>query len=110
LKTQGFQGDNMVREAGLEFKVPNFNNFFTTKAVILRSECRKIGTVQSIVFISSKPVKGQISGQIFRRIMMQSMFEKLGGTYTEVDGYRLPNVALPEAESRPGYRQGNRYA
>jgi hypothetical protein len=38
------------------------------------------------------------------------MFEKLGGTYTEVDGYRLPNVTRPEAESHPGYRQGNRYA
>jgi hypothetical protein len=37
------------------------------------------------------------------------MFEKLGGTYTEVDGYRLPNVTLPEAESRPTGIWGERH-
>jgi hypothetical protein len=37
------------------------------------------------------------------------MFEKLGGTYTEVDGYRLPNVTLPEAESRPVGVWGERH-
>jgi hypothetical protein len=29
---------------------------------------------------------------------MESMFEKMGGTYTEVDGYLLPELALPARE------------
>ena len=32
---------------------------------------------------------------------MKSLFEQMGGTYTEVDGIFYPNLALPESDSRP---------
>ena len=32
---------------------------------------------------------------------MKSMFEQMGGTYTEVDGIFYPNLALPEPDTRP---------
>ena len=32
---------------------------------------------------------------------MKSMFEQLGGTYTEVDGIFYPNLTLPEPDPRP---------
>ena len=33
--------------------------------------------------------------------MMKSLFELMGGTYTEVDGIFYPNLALPEPDPRP---------
>ena len=32
---------------------------------------------------------------------MKSLFELMGGTYTEVDGIFYPNLALPEPDPRP---------
>jgi len=32
---------------------------------------------------------------------MKSQFEKMGGTYREVNGYYLPNIELPEPDPRP---------
>ena len=32
---------------------------------------------------------------------MRSQFERMGGTYTEVDGIFYPNLALPEPDPRP---------
>ena len=32
---------------------------------------------------------------------MKSLFEQMGGTYTEVDGIFYPNLALPEPDPRP---------
>ena len=32
---------------------------------------------------------------------MKSQFERMGGTYREVNGYLLPNIALPEPDPRP---------
>ena len=32
---------------------------------------------------------------------MKSMFEQMGGTYREENGYYLPNIALPEPDPRP---------
>jgi hypothetical protein len=37
---------------------------------------------------------------------MKSSFEQSGGTYHEVNGYFLPNIDLPEAETRPIGRWG----
>lgn len=31
---------------------------------------------------------------------MKSLFEQMGGTYTEVDGIFYPNLALPEPDPR----------
>ena len=32
---------------------------------------------------------------------MKSLFEQMGGTYTEIDGIFYPNLALPEPDPRP---------
>ena len=32
---------------------------------------------------------------------MKSQFEKMGGTYTEIDGIFYPNLVLPEPDPRP---------
>lgn len=32
---------------------------------------------------------------------MKSMFEQMGGTYREENGYFLPNIAVPEHDPRP---------
>ena len=32
---------------------------------------------------------------------MKSMFEQMGGTYREENGYYLPNIAVPEHDPRP---------
>ena len=32
---------------------------------------------------------------------MKSLCEQMGGTYANVNGYRLPDLAVPEPESRP---------
>lgn len=32
---------------------------------------------------------------------MKSLFEQLGGTYREENGYLLPNIELPEPDPRP---------
>ena len=32
---------------------------------------------------------------------MKSQFEKMGGTYTEIDGIFYPNLTLPEPDPRP---------
>lgn len=37
---------------------------------------------------------------------MKSLFERMGGTYTEVDGYLLPDLTLPEPDHRPIGRWG----
>lgn len=31
---------------------------------------------------------------------MKSLYERMGGTYTEVDGYLLPDLTLPEPDPR----------
>lgn len=33
--------------------------------------------------------------------MKKTIFEEMGGTYTQVGDYLLPNLKLPEAEQRP---------
>lgn len=33
--------------------------------------------------------------------MEKSLFEQMGGTYTQVGDYLLPNIALPEQEEKP---------
>lgn len=33
--------------------------------------------------------------------MEKSLFEQMGGTYTQVGDYMLPNIILPEQEERP---------
>ena len=64
LKTQGFQGFYVVREAGLEVAVPDFINFLVLNYVTNSSESGVLCTSQSIVFILCDSVKGQKWGQI----------------------------------------------
>jgi len=33
--------------------------------------------------------------------MEKSIFEQIGGTYTEVNGYLLPNLVIPDEELKP---------
>ena len=33
--------------------------------------------------------------------MEKSLFEQMGGTYTQVGDYLLPNLTLPEQENKP---------
>lgn len=42
--------------------------------------------------------------------MEKSLFEQLGGTYTQVGDYLLPNLALPEEEQKPIGIWGRRHA
>lgn len=37
---------------------------------------------------------------------MKSLFEQMGGTYTDVNGYHLPDLNAPEPDPRPIGRQG----
>lgn len=41
--------------------------------------------------------------------MQKSLFEKMGGTYTKVGNYLLPNLVLPEKENKPISMWGHRY-
>lgn len=41
--------------------------------------------------------------------MEKSLFEKMGGTYTKVGNYLLPNLVLPEKENKPIGMWGHRY-
>jgi len=34
-------------------------------------------------------------------MMEKSIFEQIGGTYTEVNGYLLPNLVIPDEELKP---------
>ena len=40
---------------------------------------------------------------------MKTIFEQMGGTYTEVNGYLLPNLVLPEPDLRPIGRWGRQH-
>lgn len=42
--------------------------------------------------------------------MEKSLFEQLGGTYTQVGDYLFPNLALPEEEQKPIGIWGRRHA
>lgn len=42
--------------------------------------------------------------------MEKSLFEQMGGTYTQVGDYLLPNLTLPEEEQNPIGIWGQRYA
>lgn len=42
--------------------------------------------------------------------MEKSLFEQMGGTYTQVGDYLLPNLALPEEEQKPIGIWGRRHA
>jgi len=53
----------LVREAGLEVAVPNFNNFLTSNYVINSSESGILCTTKSIDFMLCVSVKGQKCGQ-----------------------------------------------
>ena len=33
--------------------------------------------------------------------MEESLFEQMGGTYTQVGDYMLPNLTIPEEEQKP---------
>jgi len=62
-KTYRFQNFSLVREAGLEVAVPNFNNFLTSNYVINSSESGILCTTKSIDFMLCVSVKGQKCGQ-----------------------------------------------
>lgn len=42
--------------------------------------------------------------------MKKSLFEQMGGTYTQVGDYLLPNLILPEQQSQPIGVWGRRHA
>lgn len=42
--------------------------------------------------------------------MEKSLFEQMGGTYTQVEDYLLPNLTLPEEEQKPIGIWGQRHA
>lgn len=42
--------------------------------------------------------------------MEKSLFEQMGGTYTQVGDYMLPNLTIPEEEQRPIGIWGQRHA
>lgn len=42
--------------------------------------------------------------------MEKSLFEQMGGTYTQVGDYLLPNLTIPEEESKPIGIWGQRHA
>ncbi len=42
--------------------------------------------------------------------MEKSLFEQMGGTYTQVGDYLLPNLTLPEREEKPIGIWGQRHA
>ena len=42
--------------------------------------------------------------------MKKTLFEQMGGTYSQVGDYLLPNIALPEQEERPIGVWGQRHA
>lgn len=42
--------------------------------------------------------------------MEKSLFEQMGGTYTQVGDYLLPNLTLPEEEQKPIGIWGQRHA
>ena len=42
--------------------------------------------------------------------MEESLFEQMGGTYTEVGDYMLPNLTIPEEEQKPIGIWGQRHA
>ena len=42
--------------------------------------------------------------------MEKSLFEQLGGTYTRVGNYLLPNLTIPEEEQKPIGIWGQRHA
>lgn len=41
--------------------------------------------------------------------MEKSLFEQMGGTYTQVGDYLIPNLTLPEGESKPVGVWGQRH-
>lgn len=41
---------------------------------------------------------------------MKSLFEQMGGTYSEVNGYLIPNLELPKQEQQPIGVWGQRHA
>lgn len=41
---------------------------------------------------------------------MKSLFEQMGGTYSEVNGYLIPNLELPKQEQQPVGVWGQRHA
>lgn len=41
--------------------------------------------------------------------MEKSLFEQMGGTYTQVEDYLLPNLTLPEQENKPVGIWGQRH-
>ena len=41
--------------------------------------------------------------------MAKTIFEELGGTYTQVGDYFIPNLKLPEEETKPVGAWGQRY-
>lgn len=42
--------------------------------------------------------------------MKKSLFEQMGGTYTQVGDYLIPNLRLPEQQGQPIGVQGQRHA
>ena len=42
--------------------------------------------------------------------MEESLFEQMGGTYTQVGDYMLPNLTIPEEEQKPIGIWGQRHA
>ncbi len=42
--------------------------------------------------------------------MEKSLFEQMGGTYTQVGDYLLPNLTIPEEEQKPIVIWGQRHA
>lgn len=46
----------------------------------------------------------------YRRIFIMTLFEQMGGTYTQVGDYLLPNLTLPEEKQKPIGIWGQRYA
>ena len=42
--------------------------------------------------------------------MEESLFEQMGGTYTQVGDYMLPNLTIPEEEQKPIGVWGQRHA
>ena len=42
--------------------------------------------------------------------MEKSLFEQLGGTYTQAGDYLLPNLTIPEEEQKPIGIWGQRHA
>lgn len=94
----------MVREAGLEFNKENFQQQITSNYVIFSSETIKHGISQSSCFIEDGPLKGQNKG---RSQNVRKEYHAMEITYTNHEGFCLPDLTLPRKEDATFGRYGH---